>query len=275
MPISLSTGDVLRLEHYRLLYDLVPRQTLAESSVGGFETLILLNSHGRSMERSGIILRVSEVSVDFQGNTVLDRVSFEVSKGTTLAITGPNGAGKSVLFRVLLGITPYAGKVEWIGSVRKGYVPQLLSPRDLPVSVKEFMRFKSAMNIAETLNMVGLDSEQVMHKSLGVLSGGQLRRVLIAWAILDQPDVLLFDEPTTGVDLDSEEAIYMMLRRLVREKGITLLLISHSPHIISEYSEHLLAINRCVTFAGPAKDIMTESVQNIIYGEPVCMLRQG
>ena len=239
-----------------------------------FETLILSDFHGKFMDASGVILRVSDVTVDFQGSAVLDRVSFEVPRGTTLAITGPNGAGKSVLFRVLLGIVAYTGKVEWMGNIRKGYVPQLLNPRDLPVSVKEFMSFKSKTNIAETLGMVGLDSEQVMEKSLGVLSGGQLRRVLIAWAILDQPDVLLFDEPTTGVDLDSEEGIYMMLKRLVGEKGITLLLISHSPHIISEYADHLLALNRCVTFAGPAKDIMTESVQSIIYGEPVCMLKQ-
>ena len=216
------------------------------------------------------VLRVSNLSVTLQDQLILDDVSFEVRKGSTLAVVGPNGAGKTVLFRALLNLVPYSGKIEWRGKVKIGYVPQSLSAGDVPISVKEFLSFKDPSNAENALSSVGLDSASIMEKKLGVLSGGQLRRVLIAWAIIDRPDVLLFDEPTTGVDLDSEEAIYRMLKDLAEKNGITTIIISHSVHIVTEYSDHMLAINRCMNFFGESKEINDPSLQKTIYGETQC-----
>jgi len=218
------------------------------------------------------ILVVSDLSVKIQDQVILDNVSFKLRRGTTLAVAGPNGAGKSVLFRCLLNLVPHSGKVEWNGKVKVGYVPQLLSVRDLPISVKEFLSLKKGRDFEHHLRSVGLDTD-VLKRRLGVLSGGQLRRVLIAWALLEEPNVLLFDEATTGVDLDSEEAIYGMLRKFTKKNDVTLLLISHDIHIIREYSDYLLTLNKCVTFFGESKEIMQPSLQQIIYGEPVCVER--
>ncbi len=217
------------------------------------------------------VLKVSGLAVRLQNQIILDDVSFEVERGITLAIAGPNGAGKSMLFRALLNLVPHTGKVEWGGNVKIGYVPQRLSVGDIPISVREFMSFKSAENAEGALGSVGLGKE-ILDKRLGVLSGGQLQRVLIAWAMVDGSNVLLFDEPTTGVDLDSEEAIYNKLSELKRTREITVLLISHDLHIIRDYSDQLLALNKCKTFFGKSKEIMNSEVQRIIYGEPVCML---
>jgi zinc transport system ATP-binding protein len=216
------------------------------------------------------ILKVSNLSVRFPNETVLDNVSFELKKGTTLAIIGPNGAGKTTLFRAFLNLAPYTGKIEWANKVKIGYVPQRLAVSDIPISVKEFLSFKSTTDHENALSSVGLDSS-IMNKSLGVLSGGQLQRVLIAWAIIDKPNVLLFDEPTTGVDIDSEEAIYRMLSELKQKNEITILLISHEVHFIREYSDYMLALNKCVTFFGESKEIMNPELQRIIYGEAVCL----
>lgn len=221
--------------------------------------------------REDYILKVSNLSVKFPNESVLDDIGFKLREGTTLAIVGPNGAGKSTLFRVLLNMVPSTGKVEWTGKVKIGYVPQRLSVSDIPISVKEFLSFKSTSNIEDCLSLVGLDSKEILNKTLGVLSGGQLQRVLIAWAIIDKPNVLLFDEPTTGVDLDSEEAIYKMLVNLKKEREITILLISHDIHIVRDYSDYMLALNKCVTFFGESKQIMDPNLQRVIYGEPVCM----
>src|SRR3990170_535077 len=149
------------------------------------------------------ILRVSKLSIQVSNQRILDNLSFQIKKGATLAIVGPNGAGKTTLFRALLNLIPYSGTIEWNRKVNIGYVPQILSVRDIPISVKEFLSFKneSESDINSVLASVGLDSEAVVGKSLGVLSGGQLRRVLIAWALVDKPNVLLFDEATSGVDL--------------------------------------------------------------------------
>jgi len=217
------------------------------------------------------ILSVSNLNVTLQNQTILDNVSFKLKRGTILAIVGPNGAGKSVFFRALLNLVSYTGKIEWSDKVKIGYVPQILSVRDIPISVKEFLSIKKGSNIESCLNSVGLEKD-ILGKSLSTLSGGQLRRILIAWAILDKPNVLLFDEPTTGVDLDSEEAIYGMLKRFTKENEVTLLLISHGIHIVRDYSDYMLALNKCVTFFGESKEIMNPSLQKIIYGEPhVCI----
>jgi len=217
------------------------------------------------------ILKVSNLSLELQGQTILDNISFKLRRGTTLAVLGPNGAGKSMLFRTLLNLIPYTGKIEWTNKVKIGYVPQNLSVKDIPISVKEFLSFKTSSGFEEALNSVGLRERSIMDKSLSVLSGGQLQRVLIACAIIDKPNVLLFDEPTSGVDLDSEEAIYRMLKTFTTNNKITLLLISHDVHIVRHYSDYMLSLNKCVTYFGESKEIMKPSLQNIIYGEPVCL----
>jgi zinc transport system ATP-binding protein len=216
------------------------------------------------------ILKVSNLSVDISNQSIIENVNFGIKKGVTLAIVGPNGAGKTTLFRALLNLVPYKGKIEWNGKVKIGYVPQVLSVRDLPLSVKEFLSFKKEADFDSVLASVGLDSKAVLDKSLGALSGGEMRRVLMAWAIVDEPDVLLFDEPTSGVDIDSEEAIYGMLRKLTAKNKITLLLISHDLHIVREYSDYALALNKCVVFFGESKEVMDPETQRLIFGEPVC-----
>jgi zinc transport system ATP-binding protein len=218
------------------------------------------------------ILNVSDLTVEISNQPILNNVNFKIKRGVTLAIVGPNGAGKTTLFRALMNLVPYSGKVKWNGKVKIGYVPQILSVRDIPISVKEFLMFKneSAQDIKAVLAAVGLNSEEVLDKSLATLSGGQMRRILIAWAIVDKPDVLLFDEPTSGVDVDSEEAIYGMLRSLTAKNEITLLLISHDLHIVREYSDYALALNKCMVFFGKSKDVMDPATQKLIYGEPIC-----
>lgn len=217
------------------------------------------------------MLKVSNLNVALQDQTILENVNFNLKRGTTLAIVGPNGAGKSVLFKTLLKLLPHVGKIEWAADVKIGYVPQNLSIGDIPISVKEFLSIKRSSDIESALSSVGLKSESILNKGLNVLSGGQRQRVLIAWAIIDKPNVLLFDEPTTGVDLDSEEAIYKMLNELKVKSKITILLISHDIHIVRDYSDYMLALNKCMVHFGESKGIMNPEIQRAIYGEPVCI----
>jgi zinc transport system ATP-binding protein len=223
------------------------------------------------MEKDDPILRVTNLSVKLQNQIILDSINFTVNRGTILAIVGPNGAGKTILFKALLNLIPHEGKIEWKEKVRIGYVPQNISVDDIPISVSEFISFRNGEDAQKYLDPVKLGDKATLEKSLGILSGGQLRRVLIAWALVDKPNVLLFDEPTTGVDIDSEEPIYRMLNELREQNKITILLITHDIHIIREYSDQLLALNKCVTFFGESKKIMDIEVQKKIYGEPVCV----
>jgi zinc transport system ATP-binding protein len=217
------------------------------------------------------ILRVANLKVEIQNQIILENLTFKVKKGTALAIVGPNGAGKTVLFRTLLNLTPYTGKIEWTGNVKIGYVPQNVSVRDIPISVKEFLSYKDSVDVKSALAAVKLDDPAIPDKTLAALSGGQMRRVLIAWALLDDPDVLLFDEPTVGVDVGGEESVFFMLSELKKKRNITMLLITHDVHLVKEYTDQLLGLNKCVTYFGDSQQIVEPSLQQKIYGETVCL----
>jgi len=216
------------------------------------------------------ILKVSHLRVELQKQVVLENVNFKLKAGVTLAIVGPNGAGKTVLFKTLLNMIPHTGQVEWAPKVKIGYVPQNVSVRDVPISVKEFLSFKPGSDYEGALSAVKLDLS-IQHKPLGVLSGGQLRRVLIAWALIDHPNVLLFDEPTVGVDVGGEESIFFMLNELKKETNLTMMLITHDIHLVKEYTDELLGLNKCTTFFGDSQQIAEPALQQRIYGETVCL----
>lgn len=222
-------------------------------------------------EKDNYILKVKDLSVEIQNQTILEKVNFKIKKGATLAIVGPNGAGKTMLFKTLLNLIPYSGRIEWSEKVKIGYVPQNVSVKDIPISVREFLSYRDGADVDSVLTAVKLEDRSIANKSMNVLSGGQLRRILIAWAIIDSPSVLLFDEPTVGVDAGSEESIFLMLNELKKKTNITMLLITHDVHLVKEYTDQLLGLNKCMTYFGDSQRIGEPSLQEKIYGETICL----
>jgi len=215
------------------------------------------------------ILEVKNLTVRFNGEEALSQVSFSLEKGMALAIVGPNGAGKSVLFRALLGLTPHQGEIVWKKGVKIGYVPQRLSvDRGLPVSVYEFLRFRgSDGEVREACSLVGARDSSILYKSLGALSGGELQRMLVAFAVMGSPDALLFDEPVSGIDMRGEETVYKLLFRLHEEQGLTILLISHDLDVVYRYADLVLCLNReALCFGKPAEALDSASLAKL-YGE--------
>ncbi len=219
-----------------------------------------------------LVLKVSDLTAETQRYKILEDINFTVYKGTTLAIVGPNGSGKSTLFKSILGFFPHTGKVWWRDDLRRSYIPQTLTIGEIPVTVEEFLGLKG-QNVDEVLKEVELDPDDTRKKLLRVLSGGELQRVLIAWALMDDPDILLFDEPTSGIDVGHEETVFSLFEKLKREKHVTLLLISHDLHVVDEYADYVMVLNKRILSYDKIEDTSIAKMLETIYGRPIKLYR--
>lgn len=220
------------------------------------------------------VLETSNLSFAYGEIPVLSHISFGLPQGSFAALIGPNGAGKSTLLKLLLGeLTPTAGTIRLLGQDmgsfhgwRKiGYVPQegLARHTDFPASVREvvqanlcaeiglfrFPKKQHRERVERALELVGM--EAYGRRLIGALSGGQRQRVLLARALVSMPDVMILDEPTSGMDQKSAEDFYDLLSRLNRNRGLTILMVSHDVERICGrvsriycLEEHIMAVLR-------------------------------
>lgn len=223
------------------------------------------------------LIDVSHLSVRFGSTVVLRDLTFSVPAGTSLAVIGPNGSGKTVLFKALIGAIPSEGTIRWAPGARIGYVPQKLDiDRDVPVTGWDFLRARVALDrgsrarIGQVLALVGL-SEAASRQSIGALSGGQFQRLLVAFALVGDPTVLLLDEPTAGVDEPGQERLNELVHRLQREKGLTVLVISHELSVVYQYATAVLCLNHGESWFGPPKHVLTQDLLHEIYGTPMAL----
>jgi zinc transport system ATP-binding protein len=221
------------------------------------------------------VLDVTRLAVTCGDRRVIDDLTFSVAPGDCLAIIGPNGSGKTVLFKALIGSLPYEGTIRWAAEARIGYVPQKLDiERDLPLTGIDLLRAKARVggvprdDIPRTLALVNLGPD-VVDKPIGTLSGGHFQRLLLALAFLGRPNVLLFDEPTAGIDEPGEEMLYETIHRVKQEHGLTLLLISHELNVVVRYATSVLCLGRGRTCLGTPTEILTPQVLEEIYGGPM------
>jgi zinc transport system ATP-binding protein len=223
------------------------------------------------------LLTVKSLGVTLRNRTIIENLSFSVARGEVLTIVGPNGAGKTVLLRALLGLLHHTGTVEWGRHVKVGYVPQRLPfIRELPMTVRDFFDLKG--HSADTMHGIirAMDfTESMLRSPVGALSSGQFQKVLIAWSLLGSPNVLLFDEPTTGIDATGEETVYGLLEKLQRERSLTLLLVTHDLSIVYRLSTTVLCLNRHLVCFGPPSQVLTPESLRDLYGADIKYYRHS
>ena len=198
------------------------------------------------------IYGVKDLHFSYGKNAVLKGVNLSVQQGDFLAFIGANGSGKSTLIKLLLGIeVPDKGVIEYEGEPlgrdtdfsRVSYVPQLMvSSYDFPITVREIVDLglygeklteaERKHRIDDALSLVDLQGFQ--DRLYGALSGGQRQRVLIAKALISMTDVLILDEPTTGIDFKAREELFHILRHLHDAHGMTILMITHELHLVED-----------------------------------------
>lgn len=199
------------------------------------------------------LISLEKISVNFGQRNVLSNVSLTLQSGKILTLLGPNGAGKSTLVRVVLGLLPASeGKVVRVDGVRIGYVPQKIHlDNTLPLSVERFMQLRSGVKRADILPaLIRVQAAQLLNYPLHKLSGGEMQRVLLARALLNQPQLLVLDEPTQGVDVNGQVALYDLIDQLRHELNCAVLIVSHDLHLVMARTDEVLCLNQHICCSG-------------------------
>lgn len=204
-----------------------------------------------------------------QGRTLIDHVDLDVKPDEIVTIIGPNGAGKTTLVRLILGIeTPDGGEVLRPASTRIGYVPQAFEvDRAMPMTVARFLMLGQSANraaVIAALEEVG--ATRVIDQQLWQLSGGETQRVLLARALLRAPNLLVLDEPASGVDYAGEAELYDLIGRLSDQHHLGVLLISHDLHVVMAKSDRVICLNGHVCCSGKPEAVAKHAEYMRLFG---------
>lgn len=215
------------------------------------------------------LLRAENLSYRVRQKSILDNVSMQINQNEIVTIIGPNGAGKSTLLSALLGlITPSSGQVTRRKGLVCGYVPQAINRDEtLPITVTEFLRLSKRYRQAANDVLATLDIAHLATQFLYQLSGGETRKVLLARALLNQPDLLVLDEPTAGVDIHGQSAFYDSLNELRQQYGFSVLLVSHDLHFVMAKTDRVICLNQHICCAGTPEKVESHDAFIALFGE--------
>ena len=210
------------------------------------------------------------ITVRMGRRTVLENVDISVGRSEIVTLIGPNGSGKTTLVRTLLGLqTPDTGTVTPAAGIRIGYAPQQVSvDRTLPLDVRRFLEMSGCRDpdrLAGALREVG--AEDVMRREIRLLSGGELKRVLLARALLRDPELLVLDEPTANVDVHGQIEFYELIRRIRDERGCGILLVSHDLHLVMSATDRVFCLNGHICCSGRPEDVSTDPAYLELFGD--------
>ncbi|UYP30426.1 zinc ABC transporter ATP-binding protein ZnuC [Pseudomonas sp. Z8(2022)] len=219
---------------------------------------------------SEALIRLDGVAVSFNGQPVLDDVQLSVQPGEIVTLIGPNGAGKTTLVRVVLGLLqPERGSVQRTPRLRIGYMPQKLHvDATLPLSVLRFLRLVPGVDRARALAALAeVGAEQVIDSPLQSISGGELQRVLLARALLREPQLLVLDEPVQGVDVAGQAELYRLISRLRERHGCGVLMVSHDLHLVMSATDQVVCLNRHVCCSGHPEQVSGDPAFIELFGQ--------
>ena len=215
------------------------------------------------------LISVDGLSVRYGAQTILSHVNLSIEPGEIVTIVGPNGSGKTSLFKAIIGaIESTSGTITKKPGLRLGYVPQRLHiDPTLPITVERFLRLSGKVSrraSAAAMEQAGIPD--LSKRQMTDLSGGQFQRVLLARALIDQPEVLLLDEATQGLDQPGSAAFYQQIERVRNETGCAILMISHELHVVMSASDRVICLNGHVCCEGTPAVVASAPEYRALFG---------
>lgn len=216
-----------------------------------------------------VLIETRDIRLSLQGRPILDHVNLTVRRGEIVTLIGPNGAGKSTLVRIILGLVkPDSGSVRLAPRTRIGYMPQRLAIDPvLPLTVRRFLTLAQRSpeaRLVEVLKEVG--AEELLDSPMQALSGGETQRVLLARAMLREPDLLILDEPVQGVDVGGQEELYKLIGTIRQRHGCGILMISHDLHMVMTATDQVYCLNRHVCCSGTPENVRSDPSYVALFG---------
>ncbi len=191
------------------------------------------------------LIKAQNITVSREKRSILKDVSLEIKAHDFITIIGPNGAGKSMLLKCLMGFfKPNSGKISVKKNLRIGYVPQRLTPSpSMPISVSGFLKLGKKIDdnfLKEIASEAGI--AEIIDKQLYILSGGELQRVLLARALLNNPEILILDEPAQNLDISGQLAFYKLIENVYKNRKLAILMVSHDLHLVMASSKQVICL---------------------------------
>ena len=219
-----------------------------------------------------MLIEVHKLNVAYGKKKVLKNVNLTLSKNEIVTIVGPNGSGKTTLFKSIIGSIPItSGKISVKRNLKIGYVPQVLNiDRSLPLTVKRFLKLAKNRNDQGFLRAQQiLDSDDLLSNQISNLSAGQLQRVLLGHALMNEPDVLLLDEATRGLDQPGSAAFYKKIEEIRDSTGCAILMISHDLHVVMSASNRVICLNGHICCQGEPNSVASSPEYKAMFGSKV------
>lgn len=243
---------------------------------------------------NGPVVSMRNVNYAYENKNVLNSINFEIPQGAFMGLVGPNGGGKTTLVKLILGLLkPDNGSIDLFGqpidkykawdkigfvsqksnSFNKGFPATVFEVVSMGLTAKvgyfKFFTTKHKTKILHTIDQVGMG--EYAYENIGNLSGGQQQRVFIARSLVSDPELLILDEPTVGVDYENVQRFYDLLHQLNNERNITLLLVTHDTGTMTEHATDIVCLNRTLHFHGNPEEYLSLSEKDLsqFYGHPV------
>ncbi len=216
-----------------------------------------------------LLVEAQHICVRYNDHTAVNDVTLTINKGEIVTLIGPNGAGKTTLVRAILGLTPVSsGLLTKKPALSIGYMPQKLQiDSTLPVTVNRFLALASrhSRNIDDALKLVGI--KHLGQKPIQAISGGELQRVLLARAVLRQPELLVLDEPAQGVDITGQTELYALIKQIRDQLGCGVLMISHDLHLVMAATDNVICLNQHVCCSGHPETVSNDPAYQELFGQ--------
>lgn len=228
----------------------------------------LATLHRPHLQSHHPLVSLRDVNKQFNGQSILEGIDIDLLPGQLLSLIGPSGCGKTTMVKIVLGLVkPNTGTVSYSPGLRIGYMPQKIDiDATLPLTVMRFLQLAnpdlSACNAA--LNQTGV--AHLANRPLQVLSGGETQRVLLARALLRQPNLLILDEPVQGVDITGQEALYQLISDLRDQLHCAILMVSHDLHLVMAATDEVVCLNRHICCHGSPQQVTNDPAFVELFG---------